>query len=261
MIVSHRHELIFIKTQKTAGTAMEVALSGLCGPDDIITPIQSWIEGERAQAAGRGAQNFRIAHPAKPQRPLVKRLLGRPERLYHPSVGYYDHMPAWRVKTYLGDDIWSRYFKIAFERNPWDRQVSWYRYKTKSRPADKTPTFEAFLADRRRAFVDNFDLYAIDGTVAVDFIGRYEHVAEDFASALTAAGITEAPGLPQVNVSAGGRVDYRRHYTDETRELVADWYRREIEVFGYEFWGNCDLDIVWGKLAVTVHTNCRVAAC
>jgi len=33
------------------------------------------------------------------------------ERYHHPSVGYYEHMPAWRVKTYLGDEIWNSYFK------------------------------------------------------------------------------------------------------------------------------------------------------
>ena len=48
------------------------------------------------------AQNYRIDHPEKPKRPLWKSLLGRPERHYHPSVGYYEHMPAWRVRTYVG---------------------------------------------------------------------------------------------------------------------------------------------------------------
>ena len=69
MIVSHAHRFIFIKTQKTAGTAMEVALSAICGPDDIITPIQTWIEGERREHAGRGPQNYRLEHPAVPRRP------------------------------------------------------------------------------------------------------------------------------------------------------------------------------------------------
>ena len=32
MIVSHEHKFIFLKTKKTAGTSIELALSELCGP-------------------------------------------------------------------------------------------------------------------------------------------------------------------------------------------------------------------------------------
>lgn len=254
MIVSHAHRFIFIKTQKTAGTAMEVALSKFCGPDDIITPIQTWIEGERAEQSGRGPQNYRFSHPLVPKRPLIKRLMGRPERHYHPSIGFYDHMPAWRVKAYVGDEVWGSYFKFAFERNPWDRQVSWYHYKTKSKPDGLVPTFEAFLADEKRAKVDNHALYAIDGTVAVDFLGRYEAIETDFAQALAQAGLPDDVALPKVNVrrartlgDAGGggpsatdlepadEPAYRRHYTDAARTKVTGWYRAEIDLLGYTF--------------------------
>ena len=37
MIVSHRHRYIFVRTRKTAGTSVEIALSKFCGPDDVIT--------------------------------------------------------------------------------------------------------------------------------------------------------------------------------------------------------------------------------
>ena len=39
MIVSHKHKFIFLKTKKTAGTSIELALTKLCGDDDIITPL------------------------------------------------------------------------------------------------------------------------------------------------------------------------------------------------------------------------------
>ena len=41
MIISHRYKFIFIKTHKTAGSSMEMALGPLCGPDDIIAPMES----------------------------------------------------------------------------------------------------------------------------------------------------------------------------------------------------------------------------
>ena len=36
MIISHKHQFIFIKTVKTAGTSIEVLLDSICGPDDVV---------------------------------------------------------------------------------------------------------------------------------------------------------------------------------------------------------------------------------
>jgi hypothetical protein len=231
MILSHAHKFIYIKTYKTGSTSIEAALSGICGPDDVITQASEQLRGVRAQPA----QNFRIEHPAKPPRPFWKRLIGRPERHYHPSVGYYEHMPAWRVRTYVGEDIWNSYYKFSFERNPWDRQVSWYHYKTKSKPDDRKPSFDAFNRDRRRAWVENWDLYTSEGEVILDFIGRYETLDADFARIADRIGLSNTLQLPKVNVSKTKGVDWHSYYTDESRALIAEWYAEEIRHFGYRF--------------------------
>ena len=230
MILSHEHKFIYIKTYKTGSTSVEAALSAVCGPDDVITEASEQLRGVRQ----RPAQNYRIEHPEKPQRPLWKRVLGRPERHYHPSVGFYEHMPAWRVRAYAGEDVWKRYFKFSFERNPWDRQVSWYHYKTKSRSGAAKPSFEAFNADRRRAWVENWDLYTADGDIILDFVGRYESLDSDFQRVLLQIGLAGRVALPRANVSKD-RGAYREYYGDASRGLVADWYTPEIRHFGYEF--------------------------
>jgi Sulfotransferase family len=227
MIISHTHRFIFIKTNKTAGTSIEAALTSLCGEEDVITPFRAENEQYRS---GRGPQNYRIDHKLKPKRPLWRRLLGRPERYWHPSVGYYEHMPAWRIRDYVGDDVWRGYYKFAFDRNPWDRQVSWYFYKTKAKR--RRPSFDRFMKSRI-AYVRNYELYAIDGAVAVDFVGRFESLSEDLASILETVGVETDLALPKTNVSESG--DYRRYYSPELRDQVAEWYRPEIELFGYEF--------------------------
>ena len=53
MILSHKHKFIFIKTKKTAGTAIEAAISQLCGPDDVITPYRAVLDAWSAQSAAR----------------------------------------------------------------------------------------------------------------------------------------------------------------------------------------------------------------
>jgi hypothetical protein len=232
MIVSHEHKFIFVKTQKTASSSIEVALSGILGPCDIITPANPDLGAKRTQAVA--GQNYRLVHPDVPKIPLIRRFLGRPERYYHPTVGYYEHMPAWRTRRYLGEAVWSNYFKFAFERNPWDRQVSWYHYKTRGKSGRHKPTFDQFNRNPKKARAENWGLYTIDGLLAVDFLGRYETLQEDFATVLDALGLSHRVELGKVNVSRG-RGGYRAYYTDSSRALVADWYRSEIEHFGYVF--------------------------
>ncbi len=232
MIISHENRFIFLKTKKTAGTAIEAALSELCGPSDVITPYRAESEEDRK---GRGPQNYRIEHPLKPKRPLWRRLLGRPERYYHRSVGYYEHMPAALVRAYVGDEVWRSYFKFAFDRNPWDRQISWYFYKTKSKAG--RPSFERFMRSRRRAYVDNYEIYTLGGALAVDFLGRYEDLDADLAKALQMLGIDRRLEVPQSNVTPHReeRHDYRSYYTPRTEALVREWYSPEIALLGYSF--------------------------
>ena len=125
-------------------------------------------------------------------------------------------------------------FTFGFVRNPWDRQVSWYHYKTKSKP--RPPSFESFLDDKGRAWVENYDLYSIDEALCVDFVGRYEDLERDFAKAMQAVGLKGKVELPLANISADrGERDYHSYYTSRTRDLMADWYAREIAAFAYEF--------------------------
>ena len=236
MMVSHEHKFIFLKTKKTAGTAIEAALSELCGPSDVITPYREESEQERK---GRSPQNFHIEHPLKPKRPLWRKLLGRPERYYHPSVGFYEHMPASLVRAYVGEEVWRSYYKFAFDRNPWDRQVSWYFYKTKSKRV--RPSFEQFMGNRRRAYVDNYEIYTEGGALAVDFLGRYERLDADLNQVLDAVGLKRKLEVPRTNVNPARDArtrdarDYRKLYSDTTRDLVSEWYAPEITLLDYEF--------------------------
>lgn len=60
MIISHKHRFFFVKTRKTVGTSLEIALSKICGQDDVITPISKVDEIARKQYAEITAQNYFI---------------------------------------------------------------------------------------------------------------------------------------------------------------------------------------------------------
>ena len=89
MIISHEHKFIFLKTKKTAGTSIELALSRAvraCGrhyPD----------HRQRRGVARRwsGPRNWRLHGWWQSPRPLFKR---RWLKLGPRDYGFYNHMPA-----------------------------------------------------------------------------------------------------------------------------------------------------------------------
>jgi hypothetical protein len=173
MIVSREHKFIFLKTKKTAGTSVELALSQ-------ITPISP--NDEPFRANGRAPQNWRVHGWWRSPRPLFYR---RWLKVGPQDYGFYNHMPAKEARALLNDNkIWRSYFKFAFDRNPWDRQVSAYHYRYRN--AQNLPPFSAYMRRRRRVWVNNYEIYSIDGDVCADFVGRFENLAADFRKGVEA---------------------------------------------------------------------------
>jgi Sulfotransferase family len=230
MIVSHEHKFIFLKTKKTAGTSIELALSRLCGPEDIITPLAE--NDEALREGGRGAQNWRMHGWWGSPRPLWER---RWWKFTAEDYGFYNHMPAAQAKALLNDDkAWRSYFKFAFDRNPWDRQVSFYYHRY--RRAAKPPPFADFIHADPRARLNNFDIYSIDGEVAVDLVGHYETLEADFKRALEQVGLSLHDELPRAKSGTRHKgKHYRDYYDESTRAVVGHWYSREIQLLDYAF--------------------------
>jgi hypothetical protein len=228
MILSHEHKFIFLRTKKTAGTSIELALSDLCGPDDVITPLTR--EDEARRAGRRGAQNWRLHSWWKSPRLLKSAWFKFSAKDY----GFYNHMKAAEMRAHIDPAVWRSYFKFAFERNPWDRQVSLYYHRY--REEDERPDFATFIHKDKKAHINNFGVYSIDGNLAVDFLGRFETLEKDLRFALDHVGLSTAQALPDAKTRfRPGSVPYRDHYDEETRNIVAGWYAQEIKLLGYEF--------------------------
>ena len=70
-----------------------------------------------------------------------------------------------------------------------------------------------------------------DRSIAVDFVGRFEKINEDWEVVREKLGIEET--LPHTNHST--RSHYSKHYTTEAAEVVGKVYREDIEIFDYQY--------------------------
>jgi hypothetical protein len=235
MILSHAHRFIFLRTQKTASSSIEIALSDLCGPQDVLAPLGRTDEAIR-RARGKAAQNTKVPFRDRPLSSFVAKALGRSDR--DALAEFYHHMPAHKVRRCVPSAVWRGYRKISVERNPWDREISFYFWRMRDRDRADWPGFERFvLAQTEASRLHNFEVYSLRGRIVAETMLRYEYLEEDFAALVRSLGVEQIPELPHAKSAyrPPEMRDYRTHYTPATRDAVARLYAREIEAFGYEF--------------------------
>ncbi|MBM3673530.1 MAG: sulfotransferase family protein [Actinobacteria bacterium] len=221
VIVSHEHRFIFVKTQKTAGTSIEVFLAGLAGADAVVTPVKPAVSGHEPRNHTGWFNPLAQIRRERDPRPALADLRRRRR--------FYNHISAARIRDRVGARVWDSYFTFCFERDPWDKVVSWYYYRLWQ---DPDMEFAEFV--RTQPLPTEFDLYAIDGAVAVDFVGRFEALGADLAHALAQVGI-DRPVLLTREKGGSRPADARPGalYTPELDAIVARTFAREIREFGY----------------------------
>jgi hypothetical protein len=217
MLLSLKHQFLFVHIAKTGGTSVRAALQGLRWRDPWYWPM--FLCSRLSHLSGH-----RIA--AKLPR----------------------HAKVIAAKELLPKEFFDSLFKFAFVRNPWDLQVSSFHHIRRERPQylGGHEDFGGFLRwklDPQRPYQYHLDTsielqsdYLIDlhGQVVVDFIGRYERLEDDFSEICRRIGI-QAPALPHRRKATDRQDNYRSYYTDETAQLVADNFRRDVELLGYRF--------------------------
>jgi hypothetical protein len=148
------------------------------------------------------------------------------------------------AKNILGEK-YDNYFKFGFVRNPWDRLVSCWSDKTTESFKSNYPHSRFTQATNKSfdCFVDLLkngafgeDRHIVPQVFFIppdlDFIGKFENLQQDFNIVCDKIGIPQQI-LPHKNKSK--HKHYTEYYDDETREIVAQKYARDIEYFGYEF--------------------------
>lgn len=221
MIISHKHKFIFIKTKKTAGTSLEIALSQFCGPEDVITPIAPEDEKIRAEMGFRGPQNFHLTWGHS--------LLSQKKR-------FYNHAPASFVRRMVGRKRWRDYFTFCFERNPFDKAVSRYYWSTRHK--NPRPEFSEYLKTAPRGALSNWKKYTVCNRIIVDYVGKFENLSDELSF------LADRFELPSQLVLPRSKSGYRpvkqscrEIFTDSDRRLVESICSNEIKLFEY-FWSD-----------------------
>lgn len=153
--------------------------------------------------------------------------------LRNPKYKIKKHSTLAEYRAALGEMEFGSLFKFTCIRNPWDRMVSYYFTPTQNTSAwDRKKFRKAIVKLLPVADYLRLDKGGGDPFANVNYIMRFENLADDFRAVCAALDISPAP-LPRYNRSH--REHYSKYYDDELRELVGARFAAEIERFGYTF--------------------------
>ena len=208
MIVSEKHNFLYIAVAKTGTSLLESHLTEHINKDDCITI-------NRPADVANGGLHKHSRH-----------------------IDIVNAIPACKA-----------YWKFAFVRNPYDRVVSWFSYLTQGRNGKAVKKkhlaaygsrylsgdFKDFIMHCPPWIFNNHFFFLCDEKekIAVDFIGRYENLAHDLNTVCDTIAIPRPHNPSYINRSK--HKHYSEYYDDETRNIVAEKYKKDITYFGYEF--------------------------
>jgi len=169
----------------------------------------------------------------------------------------FTHVEHKSAKSYIIDtpDYWRDYLKVAIVRNPWDRFVSCYEYarmpfsywhSNDERQSEFGPhsDYEVIKELKFTEFARSFAARQVplshpcwspqyrwicddNFKILVDKVFRYEDISTDKEFKNIFGNIEK--------VNSSNRGNYKDYYDEETKEIVRETYKKDIEIFNYSF--------------------------
>jgi hypothetical protein len=246
MILSTAHWFIFIKGLKVGGTSVEIALSTICGPDDIITPITPIDELKRLEFNG-GARNYSKDREAELKYLDVLRqtCLAKLPQLAIPPAIYYNHMPLRDIVHVYGSDI-LRFRLLCVERHPYAKIISWANhvlsfeaYQSGGEMRCDRQELKRYLAaaieNRSILAVKNIDRYRLPDCSISANVMRFEQLDAEVRKFMECLGLTYRSRLPHAKRGIlANDLDPRELLDKKQIALINEDFIDEFETFHYE---------------------------
>ena len=183
-------------------------------------------------------RNFIFIHIPKTAGTSITKIVGEP---------FQKHNTAKVVIDTIGRQKWDEAFKFTVVRNPFDKVHSWYKFRimhNQSKMSSKPIPFKDWVACTYGKPKDPYYYYRPinfepqvewlkdeNGLIEMDKIIRFENLTEDFNEVAEIVGIES--NLPHINKTA--KTNYRDFYDDETRKIIEETHREDLQTFGYSF--------------------------
>ena len=156
----------------------------------------------------------------------------------HVPLEYRKHARAKVIRRAIGDKF-DTYFKFAFVRHPLDRLVSLYHWGeqiAKTLGWENYDSFEqwfeeCFVAEQwHEKWGPQIKLLTVDGKLAMDFVGRFENLQDDWQYACKRLSMD----VPLPHVWGTKRASWQTYYSSPSVIRAAmDIYEADFEAFDY----------------------------
>ena len=259
-IVSYQKNFIFIKTNKTAGTSLEIALSKFCGKEDIIGPIFTQDEDLRKSKGFLGAQNFINKTNAKKLNtgilkelvssfiqliPLAKKIykFNYPpnfkfnRKLFIPNFIVNEHTSIKEVEKAVSNSFYNNSFKFTIVRNPYDQFLSYYFWQIHRKKFDPDRSFYDFVKSESYYFFNSELNLLLDRNKKVNFnlIIKYESLEKDLKKLNKEIGIDEDIYEIFKDIKTKSGLKKKENILDDkSKNLIYKNAKFFFEEFGYE---------------------------
>ena len=196
--ITRYSKALFIRLPKTAGTSIESIFRNY---SEVVTPLVNKTEQ------------------------------GNKERVSRASA----------YREIIGNNKWGNLFTFTFVRNPYDRCVSlWQMF-------EPDVSFNSFVKKISTLGIETSNIYERltyhcclqsphltddKGKIIVDFIGKFENLEEDYFK------ICKKIRLPKTKLPHKRKTyhkHYSKYYDNETKTMVTEIYKKDLEILGYDF--------------------------